>query len=749
MLTPLHKQVLLSTFLHIQGRLTEMEALLAEGKRPSPLSQHVNDLSPTEAQVVEDYFARIRSTMVTCLEKHGIPVEVRRVGLRWSLQTSIAFLSVAVAEVGPERLRGYGGLDDAGRLEVLSIQQEMDRLLDRVSAYLSERLGHDLPERLARLQAAPGSVAMLSLLNRIVMRWQLVEFRPNVDTIVQRLESPQFEIAVFGRVSSGKSSLLNHVAGMDVLPVGVTPVTAVPTRLMRGDRPSAVIYFAETGARRIDPNELAEYASEEKNRGNHKHVTGITVEIPSTRLREGVVLVDTPGIGSLAAGGSAETFAYLPRCDLSVVLIDAGSTLNQEDLSLLRDLYEAGIPAQVLLSKADLLGPSDRQHVLQYIRDQLRQQLNLDIAVHPVSTLGTDAVLLDRWFEHEIEPLWERHRALTEESLHRKIARLRESVMAVLQTLLAKRHGKAPAGDSPHLCEAPEGPFRQMGTVPFFLDGRQLNAAERLLDEADAAIQQAQTRCRDWSADEAVLVEIMLRDAAKALAESAGKASGEDHKPLLQVIQELLVQVGQMAREVVTGLQKTLSRVLEALEKTAPLANADTAAIRNAPLGGLPVMDLSPLSAKCNGSIPGWAVLLPKMAHWMARRAVDAQLADQLRQSVRLYNAQLRAWLKTSIFSVVEPYQPQAEVFREQLRRMTTNAEPNTATDAAELIRDLKELEQAGTTERTLAGEEASHPPHGCRGQLAARAEETGAGKPPVAPPQSPRGTTADVANTN
>ena len=38
---------------------------------------------------------------------------------------------------------------------------------------------------------------------------------------------------------------------------------------------------------------------------------------------------------------------------------------------------------------------------------------------------------------------------LTEESLHRKIARLRESVMAVLQTLLAKRHGRAPGKGSP------------------------------------------------------------------------------------------------------------------------------------------------------------------------------------------------------------------------------------------------------------------------------------------------------------
>jgi GTP-binding protein EngB required for normal cell division len=31
--------------------------------------------------------------------------------------------------------------------------------------------------------------------------------------IVERLETDTLEIAVFGRVSSGKSSLLNHIAG--------------------------------------------------------------------------------------------------------------------------------------------------------------------------------------------------------------------------------------------------------------------------------------------------------------------------------------------------------------------------------------------------------------------------------------------------------------------------------------------------------------------------------------------------------
>jgi hypothetical protein len=46
-------------------------------------------------------------------------------------------------------------------------------------------------------------------------------------------------------------------------------------------------------------------------------------------------------VGSLATAGAAETLAYLPQCDLGVVLISAGSTLNDEDLSTIRLLYEA------------------------------------------------------------------------------------------------------------------------------------------------------------------------------------------------------------------------------------------------------------------------------------------------------------------------------------------------------------------------------------------------------------------------
>ncbi len=92
----------------------------------------------------------------------------------------------------------------------------------------------------------------------------------------------------------------------------------------------------------------------------------------------------------------------------------------------------------VLLSKADLLAPGDRRKMTDYALEQLGRELGAGIAVHPVSTVGADESLLTAWFEYDLAPLLDRHRGLAEASLRRKIAGLRESVIATLETVLAQ-----------------------------------------------------------------------------------------------------------------------------------------------------------------------------------------------------------------------------------------------------------------------------------------------------------------------
>jgi len=96
---------------------------------------------------------------------------------------------------------------------------------------------------LRRLEATGLDVDLLRLLEQIVTRNGLIEFRPRIDALAARHEDDSFELALFGRVSSGKSSLLNALLNTDVLPVGINPVTAVPTKLRYGLELRAAVAF--------------------------------------------------------------------------------------------------------------------------------------------------------------------------------------------------------------------------------------------------------------------------------------------------------------------------------------------------------------------------------------------------------------------------------------------------------------------------------------------------------------------------
>jgi small GTP-binding protein len=275
------------------------------------------------------------------------------------------------------------------------IRAELDGLVGKLRSFLGKGAGGDLQQRLQQLGKTGDEIRLLGEIERIITAHGLVEFRAGLTMLVDRLEGAAFEVGVFGRVSSGKSSLLNYILQTDMLPVGVTPVTAIPTRISHGPVAEAGIEFAEAQPQIIPLSELAEFATEEKNPANKKHVTRIIVKFPSERLAEGVTFVDTPGLGSLAVAGAEETVAYLPRCDLGIVLIDASSGLTQDDLVVVQALYQSGASAMVLISKADLFILADRQRMVDYVKTNLQTQLHVDPPVHAVSVFGVDAALCD------------------------------------------------------------------------------------------------------------------------------------------------------------------------------------------------------------------------------------------------------------------------------------------------------------------------------------------------------------------
>jgi len=83
---------------------------------------------------------------------------------------------------------------------------------------MSCRRRRDLKKRFDHLEKIENEFGLLQKIEQIVSARGMVEYRPAIVNILDRAEDKRFEIAIFGRVSSGKSSLLNAIFATNILP---------------------------------------------------------------------------------------------------------------------------------------------------------------------------------------------------------------------------------------------------------------------------------------------------------------------------------------------------------------------------------------------------------------------------------------------------------------------------------------------------------------------------------------------------
>jgi len=421
---------------YIDKLLGEIEEVLHETASPSPFARHVIDITPAQARVLEDHIRRLREQLLRTLAWQQMKPEPAKIPATRAVLTHLEFIDIAVEELRPSYMRGSGAVPTDAVDELTGVVHELRSIVQSMQRYIRQEFGTNLQSRLEELEQTGHDVGLLRELEEIVTRHGLVEFRSRIASLAHRLEDNSLEVALFGRVSCGKSSLLNALLDTSILPVGVNPITAVPTKLRYGSAIRAEVTFATGRVEEVPLEEFAQLISEQGNPGNFRSVVRAMAEVPSPRLKKGILLVDTPGLGSLARRGAQETMAYLPACDLGLLMIDAGVSLNEEDIGTLRLLYEGGIPSIVLLSKADLLRDGDLHRVTEYIQSQLKHELGINTQIHPVSSLSEYSPLLDQFFEQELYPRFEQARSLREASVARKIGALRDSVIAALETTL-------------------------------------------------------------------------------------------------------------------------------------------------------------------------------------------------------------------------------------------------------------------------------------------------------------------------
>jgi len=517
-----------ATFSYVDDLLKDIEALTHPD--PSPFARERPDLTQDEGRLLLSFVGLARSRMLAALDRLGIPRPQQKLSARRSVSVALACADDALSELDTRSLRGYGALDPAAGEEVSALAADLQTLVHRGAALLREQDEGGLAEQVARVPGPAGQV--LRQLLSVSTKHGLAEVRPLIAAAAERATATTLDVGVFGRVSAGKSSLINALVGSAVLPVGATPVTAVPVRIGHGAE-RVEVRFREARPRLIPIEELPVYATEEKNPQNSRGVRSIEIALPGAPL--GVRFLDTPGVGSLASSGAAQAFAWLPRCDLGLVLVAAGTPLGRDETALVSGLRHAGIDCCLLLSKADLLDEADRERARGYIGAELEGLLGPEHRVEQraVSTRPGFSAGLDSLQAEILRPLAVDH-------VHRATQALRTRLERLVAVTAAGLNGATPASDAAAVeLEKHRGAAGQaIGKATDALAG----SAKRVLEDAASGVTQAWAEREDGAARaRAAIVAAANRglsfvresvDAARSGANASAEADGRRLPPL-------------------------------------------------------------------------------------------------------------------------------------------------------------------------------------------------------------------------
>lgn len=223
-------------------------------------------------------------------------------------------------------------------------------------------------------------------------------FEASAQTIREQLEAfhkKELMVVTAGEARRGKSSLLNALLDEKepLFPVDVNVCTNVVTIVRYGETEVIEAYIEDPktdgGCRvvKLSREQIPDYVSEKGNPNNYKQIKLLCARIPNDLLKEGVVFVDTPGVGSLNIEHAETTYCFLPNADVLLFVGDADSGLTESELNFLKRGYQYCKNILFPLTKKDL--NANYKTIVEDNREKISKTLDIPcdaVQIIPVSS---------------------------------------------------------------------------------------------------------------------------------------------------------------------------------------------------------------------------------------------------------------------------------------------------------------------------------------------------------------------------
>lgn len=191
----------------------------------------------------------------------------------------------------------------------------------------------------------------------------------NIQVQKKNLEENKFSIVVVGEFSAGKSTLLNAMMGRRMLP-SFTQETTATVNFLRGKNEApnnepGIVYYNDGTYEVLPDTELKTIEKFVSTKGEDvaSTVNHLDVYLDSEFLKDGVMLVDSPGLNGVAEGHKEITENQIKRSNASIFMFDATRPGSKTDFDTLGNLRENVNKIFILLNKVDMIKEDEGETV--------------------------------------------------------------------------------------------------------------------------------------------------------------------------------------------------------------------------------------------------------------------------------------------------------------------------------------------------------------------------------------------------
>lgn len=198
-----------------------------------------------------------------------------------------------------------------------------------------------------------------------------------IENLKTKIANRELVISVIGQFKRGKTSFINGVLETAVLPVGIIPVTSVATKISYGEE-LAEVHFKTGKSQTVALEQLVGYIAEQQNPNNQKGVSFVNLFLPDDFLKDGITLVDTPGVGSIHQNNTDEAYAFMKDSDAIIFMLSVDSPINEIEREFLVEARNYAAKFYFAINKIDTISPADLEAYLGYCHDILCEIMAVD-----------------------------------------------------------------------------------------------------------------------------------------------------------------------------------------------------------------------------------------------------------------------------------------------------------------------------------------------------------------------------------